>query len=50
MAAKGKTTKIVITEPNFQTVKFIIRGTAPLMVHHFGEKSRKQMIQKQTAT
>lgn len=49
MAFPKKTAKLTISEPNFQSVKFKIRGTAPLMVHHFGEKARKQIIQKQTA-
>jgi hypothetical protein len=43
------TQKITISEPNFQTVAFRIEGTAPLMIHHFGEKARKQMMDKQTA-
>ena len=46
--AKSAVTRISISKPNYQSIKFKIVGTAPLMVHHFGEKARKQMIDKQT--
>ena len=49
MAFAKKTAKLTISNPNFQTVKFKIVGTSSLMVHHFGEKARKQIIAKQTS-
>lgn len=50
MAAKTATTKISIAEPNFQSVKFRIVGTAPLMTHKFSEKMKRAIREKQTAT
>lgn len=57
--AKGKTKKavadkpaaraITITPPNFETVEFLISGTAPYMQARFSEKARNQMKAKQMA-
>lgn len=49
MATKAQTAKITISEPNFQSVKFKIKGTAPLMIHKFSEKMKRQIEEKQTA-
>lgn len=46
--AKAAVTKISISEPNFQSVKFKIIGTAPLMIHRFSSKQRKAIEEKQT--
>src|SRR5574341_1111807 len=48
MATKAKV-RIDITPPNFQIVPVRIEGTAPLMLHKFSEKMRKQIQEKQTA-
>jgi hypothetical protein len=47
--AKTQVAKISISEPNFQSVKFKIIGTAPLMIHKFGTKSRGAIEASQTA-
>ena len=49
MATKAKV-KIEITPPNFQILPVRVEGTAPLMLHKFSEKMRKQIEAKQTAT
>lgn len=41
--------KVEIQPPNFKSVTLRCEGTAPLMVHKFSEKMRKQMEEKQTA-
>lgn len=46
--AKAAIAKISISEPNFQSVKFRIIGTAPLMIHRFSTKQRKAIEDKQT--
>ena len=46
--AKAQVAKISISEPNFQSVKFKIIGTAPLMIHRFSTKQRKAIEKKQT--
>ena len=49
----GKKTKrsatFDIKAPNFQTIEVAIRGTAPLMVHHFGEKAVNRIKSNQTS-
>lgn len=49
MVAKAKV-RIEITPPNFQILPVRVEGTAPLMLHKFSEKMRKQIEEKQTAT
>lgn len=49
MAFAKKQVALEIKAPNFQTVEVGIRGTAPLMVHKFSMKARKQIEAKQTA-
>jgi hypothetical protein len=50
MATKQKEkVKIEITPPNFQILPVRVEGTAPLMLHKFSEKMRKQIQEKQTA-
>lgn len=48
MATKAKV-KIEITPPNFQILPVRVEGTAPLMLHKFSEKMRKQIEEKQTS-
>ena len=43
------TRTVTITPPNFQTLGFTIRGTAPYVQHKFGEKARAQIREKQVA-
>lgn len=50
MAQAKKAERIEITPPNFKTIPVRIEGIAPLMLHKFSEKMRKQMEDKQTAT
>ncbi|MDP1556776.1 MAG: hypothetical protein Q8L84_15060 [Hyphomonas sp.] len=40
-------TKVIITPPNFKTILFRIGGTAPLVIHKFGQKAREQMMTDQ---
>lgn len=48
--AKAKTAvKIEITPPNFQILPIRVEGTAPLMLHKFSEKMRRQIEEKQTS-
>lgn len=47
--ASAKRAVFVIDPPNFQTVEVRIRGTAPLMIHKFSAKARKQIEAAQTA-
>lgn len=49
MAFTKKQVAFEIKAPNFQTVEVNIRGTAPLMIHKFSMKARKQIESKQTA-
>lgn len=49
MATKAKV-RIEITPPNYQILPVRVEGTAPLMLHKFSEKMRKQIEAKQTAT
>lgn len=49
MKAKEKV-KIEITPPKFQILAIRVEGSAPLMLHKFSEKMRKQIEAKQTAT
>lgn len=37
---------INIKAPNFQTASFLIRGTAPLVIHRFSAKTKEEMKQK----
>lgn len=46
--AKAKV-RIEITPPNFVVLPVRVEGTAPLMLHKFSEKMRKQIEEKQTA-
>lgn len=41
--------KIEITPPNYSILPVRVEGTAPLMLHKFSEKMRKQIEEKQTA-
>ena len=41
--------RIAISEPNFQSIRFKIIGTAPLMIHKFGTKIRHKIEESQTA-
>lgn len=41
--------RITISEPNFQTIKFRIVGTAPLMIHKFSSPMRSRIKDAQTA-
>lgn len=50
--AKAKDTtnmEIKISAPNIREAKFIIRGTAPLVVHKFSAKAKAMIRQKQEA-
>jgi hypothetical protein len=49
MAFKKQTGAFVIQAPNFQTLKVMIEGTAPLMIHRFSMKMRNAIEEKQTA-
>lgn len=48
MATKEKV-RIEITPPNFKILPVRVEGTAPLMLHKFSEKMRKQIEEKQTS-
>jgi hypothetical protein len=48
MATKAKVV-VEITPPNFKSVTLMVEGTAPLMLHKFSEKMRKQIEEKQTS-
>lgn len=48
MATKAKV-RIEITPPNFQILPVRVEGAAPLMLHKFSEKMRKQIQEKQTS-
>lgn len=37
---------VVIKSPNFKTADFLIKGTAPLVIHRFSAKAKEQMKQK----
>lgn len=41
--------EVKIAPPNIQSVEYIIRGTAPLVIHRFTEKAKKQIRDKQLA-
>ncbi len=41
--------RIEIQPPNFKAITLRIEGSAPLMLHKFSEKMRKQIEEKQTA-
>lgn len=41
-------TVVTIKAPNFQTAKFKIIGTAPLVIHKFSTKARQQIMQTQS--
>lgn len=41
------TTTFVIPRPQKQTIAVSIRGTSPLLVHAWGDKARKMMLDKQ---
>jgi len=40
---------VTIAPPDFQTACFNIKGTAPLVIHKFSAKSRRQMLEKHMA-
>lgn len=42
--------KVEIQPPNFKAITLRMEGSAPLMLHKFSEKMRKQIEEKQTAT
>jgi hypothetical protein len=42
-------TLLTVSPPNLEVARFHIRGTAPLVQHKFAEKSRREMLAKQTA-
>ena len=49
MATKKAATKdaaMVISPPNIQTGDFEIKGTAPLVIHRFSQKTKQEMKQK----
>ena len=48
MATKQKV-RIEITPPDFKVLPVRVEGTAPLMLHKFSEKMRKQIEEKQTS-
>ncbi len=47
--AAASKVKIEITPPNFMILPVRIEGTAPLMLHKFSEKMRRQIEEKQTS-
>lgn len=49
MTTKTEQKQVVISAPNIITVGIKIIGTAPYVQHAFGEKSRRQMLDKQQA-
>ena len=49
MAKSNGVARISISEPNFQSIRFKIIGTAPLMIHKFGAKIRTRIQESQTA-
>lgn len=38
---------VTIKAPNFQTAKFTIKGEAPLVLHRWSEKAKREMAKKQ---
>jgi hypothetical protein len=48
MAKSNGVAKISISEPNFQSIRFKIIGTAPLMIHKFSAPTRATIEAKQT--
>ena len=49
MAKDTTNMKIKISAPNIREAKFLIRGTAPLVVHKFSAKAKAMIRQKQEA-
>jgi len=43
---KSTESQVVISAPNFQTVEFKIKGTAPYVQLKFSEKTKNQMLEK----
>ena len=43
MSAEKKTASVSLTAPNLKTVRFEIVGTAPLVIHRFSAKVKKEM-------
>jgi hypothetical protein len=43
---KPLTTTIRIQPPKFEIAEFIIKGTAPLVIHRFSQKTKEEMKQK----
>lgn len=43
-----KTKEVEIPKLKINVAKFKIKGTAPLIVHRFGEKARREILDKQT--
>ena len=50
MAKERSSAALTVTPPTLEIQTFHIRGDAPLVQHKFSEKSRKEMLEKQTAT
>ena len=48
--AKPEQTVVKIQPLNIGKLTFKLRGTSPLVVHNFGDKSRKQMLEAQRST
>ncbi len=46
----AQSVKVTIQPPNFKSITLRAEGTAPLLVHKFSEKSRRQMEEAQTST
>ena len=44
--AKSTSVNVTIKPPNFKMAHFRIRGTAPLVIHRFSQKTQEQMKQK----
>ena len=49
MAKDTTNMEIKISAPNIREAKFLIRGTAPLVVHKFSAKAKAMIRQKQEA-
>jgi hypothetical protein len=45
-ATKPEKTSVAVKAPNFSRAQFLIRGTAPLVIHRFSAKTKAQMKQK----
>lgn len=43
----GSSTSVTIRPPNFAHAVFNVKGSSPLVIHRFSEKTKKQMLLKQ---